>query len=194
MRRRRQAQRLSQADLGGMIGCSQAAISQFESGHTSAISRENQDVLFQQLGIDAKGRPDGMPGDTGTRLMCCNRAGCPMNRPYLLGEGMQFQPLFLPVPIGEQRFCTGCGDPMIERCPNSRCQAPFAPGSAFCHACGTPIIPLPEEYKGIPDPKRLVDSLTPAHDAFLDAQEIQLPTNPSALPAARRSRRAGNPT
>ena len=75
---------------------------------------------------------------------------------------------------------------MIDRCPNSRCQAPVIEGSAFCVSCGAPLIPVPKELENHPDPKRYVEEF------MRDREALDFPSDiaPWSVPASSRPKKA----
>jgi len=163
----RLAQHVSQAQLAEVVKCSQGAISRFETGQRSALSEENVRALCGHLKIRFEEFPLSAPSQKSCRVVFCATPTCLHNLPFLLGGRLVVQPHTRSHDGEEPVFCPGCGACMCDCCPNPHCQSPPCEGAAFCAACGSPLVQLPEELRGLADPKSFVLFQWQQRDRFL---------------------------
>lgn len=132
---------LTQSELAEKVGCSQPAISMFESGQRDALAREKISEIAAALGVDIKSFPrdteDAAPSNL--VLKYCPIGGCPTQEPYRVMDRLCFRPLPVRAPASERTHCAECGELLEQRCPNPKCHAPVAAGG-FCRACGMPYV------------------------------------------------------
>lgn len=128
---------LKQADLARQLGVSQAAVSQFERGNTTALSfariRQAAEIVSVELEEDRReaGREQV--------LKFCEQSDCLANHSYQGPRRSIVRPLMVEASAAEATFCGECGDLLLDHCPNDECGRPINEGS-FCRACGSAYV------------------------------------------------------
>jgi len=138
---------LSQSIVARDIGCKQSALSMFEQGDGTKLSREAIENLCRKFSIPLPEQSEKVAvvnsgyftqslGGSIERGFCPN-PNCPSHHVYEV-EGKRY---FKPVrneqdPVGG-KFCAVCGEVLEKRCPN--CNAPLHEG-AVCSFCGMPYV------------------------------------------------------
>jgi transcriptional regulator with XRE-family HTH domain len=159
-RNARRAKRLTGVQLAKMAGCTQSAISQFEGGKRTALSRDTIEKICEILEIEmpaelANETPQGAAPASGAaasvapspltrREPFCPNAGCLSNVPYVVDGALAFMPRRQP--DAGATYCPWFGEVLLRECPH--CEAP-ATRTAFCPSCGAKRIEPPE---GVADP------------------------------------------
>lgn len=141
MRLARLGRALKQADLARQLAVSQAAISQFERGNTTALSFAKIRQAAEILGVDLDAGEAATPPPHQPLLKFCERPDCLANVRYDGPRRTIVRPRLTFAPAGETTHCAECGDLLLDHCPNDDCGRPVGEGS-FCTACGTPYVPL----------------------------------------------------
>lgn len=147
----RRANGLRQTELAVQVGCTQSALSMFESGQPTKLSDETVKKLSEILGVPLHEEQS----ESGTSLASascapqsvvhgfCPDCHCPSNVPYVVEGRLFYRPSRkVASPIGGVR-CTLCGEVLEMRCP--QCGANLNDG-ACCAVCGaTYVTPVVEE-------------------------------------------------
>lgn len=155
VRNARRAANLRQGELAAKVGCTQSALSMFESGKAGVVARETVAKIAEALGLE-------LPADIGggvisaaapalslapaiERVVFCPNFQCLSNIPYTIGGQMLFMPLRS---AGCGHRCALCGEIMEVACP--ACGAPVAKAGGCCGECGEPLVKWPDGFA--PDP------------------------------------------
>jgi len=125
---------LTQSQLAEKVGCTQAALSMFESGKPTKLSEEFVKKAAAVLEIDlAKNPAPAVVSITAAFsegvLGFCPDPECPSNFPYLVGGRLVYRSH-----LAAGKHCAHCGELLEKRCP--ACGAPLNEG-ACCAACGS---------------------------------------------------------
>jgi len=152
VRRRRRAEGLTQSALAGEVGCTQSAVSMFESGRSDALSAETRKRIAERLGLEAPAaRAAGAASGEGELLreVCkyCPVDDCPSNVPYAVRGALHFKPALVAAPADRPTYCAWCGEVLESACPNPACGAAVTAG-AFCRICGTRYVPVTRAMRG----------------------------------------------
>jgi transcriptional regulator with XRE-family HTH domain len=156
VRRLRNLKSMTQAEFAEQFGCSQGAISKFESGDIRAVSLEmiRRFCAFLNIGLDPTEFERELPG--APKVVFCSVAGCPRNTPFLLKGCLHFQPWMIEAHTKTSIHCPGCGEPLSDCCPSRKCRAVPVAGAAFCMSCGVPLIGVPKYLANHHDPKQFI--------------------------------------
>jgi transcriptional regulator with XRE-family HTH domain len=142
VRQARLAQHLSQEKLAALVGCTQSAISHFESGQEHVLSVDTLALVEKALGLSSVATPAPLPGleTPGHETMAfCPNHDCPGALPTVIRERIAFRPAFYLVPHGvAAAYCKMCGALLAHGCPN--CCTPLVEAASFCMGCGTPLV------------------------------------------------------
>lgn len=146
LRRRREAQGWSQKELADRIGVSQAAISQFENGSSTALSKEHVEILCRELGVPMEeARPAAV-------VAYCPQADCAASTRIVQKQGkLTIRPVFYRVEPGTPRFCRTCGTGLQSCCREETCGQPVQADALFCTHCGTGLVGAPEFVSDVVD-------------------------------------------
>ena len=144
----RRREGLSQSALAEEVGCMQSAISMFEKGNVTKLSKETIQKLSDRLKVPLEDNDSEIANITSIPAIksvygFCPDCSCPSNVPYLVGERLFFRPSrHLASPTGGKR-CALCGEVLELHCPV--CGAGLNDG-ACCGVCGSPYVTstLPE--------------------------------------------------
>jgi transcriptional regulator with XRE-family HTH domain len=124
---------LTQAELARKAGCTQSALSMFESGQESALAAETLKKIAGVVGIalaDAPAAPLAF-----ARKAYCPTFHCPMAFPYFAGATLLVRPCF----YSNARHCPHCGELLLATCPH--CETPPTENlGACCAACGKALV------------------------------------------------------
>ena len=150
----RKAKGLNQSALAHALGCQQSAISMFEGGMATKLSRETVEKMADFLGVklEEEKKDDRRP-DVDVHVLSpllglarirgfCPNCQCPSNVPYVVEGRLFYRPTRNgDVPADGVR-CVHCGEVLEMSCPV--CGAPLNNG-ACCAVCGsayvTPVLP-----------------------------------------------------
>ena len=141
----RRAKGLRQTELAAQVGCTQSALSMFESGQPTKLSEETVKKLSDFLGVPLRAEEPvmGTVPTTGLREPLnvvhgfCPNCQCPSNVPYVVEGRLFYRPSrSVASPTGGVR-CTQCGEFLEMRCPS--CGAVLNDG-ACCAACGAAYV------------------------------------------------------
>jgi len=125
---------LTQAELARQAGCTQSALSMFESGQDSALATETLRKIAGLLGIAFEESPAAPPLVAG-RVFCPNFQ-CPAAFPYCVGDELLVRPYYLE----HARHCPHCGEVLLAACPH--CGSPAGEHfGACCATCGKHLAP-----------------------------------------------------
>ena len=150
-RRTRREKGITQADLARQVGCTQSAISMFESGRRDAVNDDTLQVMATVLGIDIKSTQAA--GTVSTEALVakfCPIDDCPSNFPYLVRRSVLLMPSITNAPANKDTRCRLCGELLESTCPNVDCMAPVT-GGACCNVCGTPYVSFIGELNNSPE-------------------------------------------
>ncbi len=137
LRQARLERSIKQTELAQQLGVSQAAVSQFERGNTSALSFAKIKDAARVLGLDLlREREEAADARA---LMFCEHADCLANVAYSRGSKTIVRPRMTLAAAGVASHCCECGELLLDHCPNEDCAQPVAEGS-FCPACGTAYV------------------------------------------------------
>lgn len=137
IRHARRAASLKQSDLARLLAVSQAAVSQYERGNTSALSFAKIQQAAEALGVDLKEQL-GLSPD-GEVLKYCEHPHCLANVTFQGHQRLIVRPRLTRANAGTPTYCPECGDLLMDHCPNEECARPVQEGS-FCTACGQAYI------------------------------------------------------
>jgi transcriptional regulator with XRE-family HTH domain len=145
----RRAKRLRQGDIAKVIGCSQAAVSRYESGRPDALSRAHIEQIAKYLGVEVNEQMLAATEVRGTQAVArhafCAWVFCPSCIPYRLNGRLVMLPTLIEEGAGEDRkACDLCGEPLQKGCPG--CGAPLV-GRAFCDNCNAPLVEVEQGMK-----------------------------------------------
>ena len=141
----RRAKGLRQTELAAQVGCTQSALSMFESGQPTKLSEETVKKLsdFLDVPLQEEVSSVGTIPTTGSQEPLnvvhgfCPNCQCPSNVPYVVEGRLFYRPSrSVASPTGGVR-CTQCGELLEMRCPS--CGAVLNDG-ACCAACGTAYV------------------------------------------------------
>ncbi|MBI4880657.1 MAG: helix-turn-helix domain-containing protein [Planctomycetes bacterium] len=138
LRQARLERSIKQVELARQLGVSQAAVSQFERGNTSALSFAKIKDAARVLGLDLLREREAAVESRA--LMYCERADCLANVAYTRGGKTIVRPRMTLAAAGMASYCCECGELLLDHCPNEDCAQPVSEGS-FCAACGTAYVP-----------------------------------------------------
>ena len=124
---------LTQAELARQAGCTQSALSMFESGQESALATETLRKIAGILGIALEEPRPAAP--VFPRTVFCPNFQCPAAFPYFAGTELLIRPFFLE----HARHCPHCGEILLAACPHCGNPAAENPG-ACCAACGKRLV------------------------------------------------------
>jgi len=131
----RQRAGITQHQLAEAISAWQSAICQFER-RGSGLSQEKIDAIVRVLRVDLDDVPDDLMPPSAPlgrfSLWYCPRGSCPSAVPHVVDGRIVYEPRMVRC-AAERRWCTSCGEVMLNRCEG--CGAPAEKG-AFCAACG----------------------------------------------------------
>ena len=149
----RRAKALRQTELAARVGCTQSALSMFESGQPTKLSEETVRKLSEVLGVPLQ----EVPSQSGVHVPSaslepqivihgyCPNCQCPSNVPYVVDGRLFYRPSRkVASPTGGVR-CVQCGELLEVRCPT--CGAPLNDG-ACCAVCGSVYV-TPSIAEGI---------------------------------------------
>jgi transcriptional regulator with XRE-family HTH domain len=149
--RARRQKGLTQTEVARLAGCSQSAVSMWESGRADALAKDKVELLAKVLGVDlgavqvtavaAPGAPAALV------LKYCSVDDCPSCVPYAVHGQVWIRPRMVYAPASEATRCSDCGQALESRCPNPECEAEAVEGS-FCPRCGTPYVASAAEASG----------------------------------------------
>lgn len=158
---------MTQAQLADAVDCTQSAVSMFENGRTDVLSKEKVAAIEQVLNIILPATASA-PEQRQTILKHCPNFECPSGTPYTVGPHLCCRPTLVEVSAGT-RYCTWCGELLVDACNNPECRKPLTQGS-FCPDCGTPYVMLPSGWTPPPDwiagRHRLREQLLPTHSTL----------------------------
>ncbi len=144
MRNARRAKRISGMQLAKEAGCTQSAISQFESGKLTALKHETVEKIAEILEVELPKATKEEPVETVTALPAkaayCPNGACLSNVPYTVGSELILFPRKQPNP--NATYCPWCGELLEREC--GECREPVTQ-TAFCPACGTKRIEPPAD-------------------------------------------------
>jgi len=144
VRRARQEKRITQAALAAMVGCTQSAISMFESGRPDALSKETLALIGEVLGLEMESVAIATGARRGVKTWkYCPIGECPSNVPYTVRGRLCFKPTMVRADAGEVTRCRFCGEILEAACPNPECGVEVS-DAAFCPQCGTAYVPTIE--------------------------------------------------
>ena len=141
----RRAKGLRQTELAAQVGCTQSALSMFESGQPTKLSEETVKKLSELLEVPlaAEASPvmtvltAGLHDPLSAVHGFCPNCQCPSNVPYVVGDRLFYRPSRKEAsPTGGAR-CTQCGEVLELKCPS--CGASLNDG-ACCAACGAAYV------------------------------------------------------
>ena len=141
----RRAKGLRQTELAARIGCTQSALSMFEGGQPTKISKETVKKLSEFLGVPlldetpaaAAPAPLGSCENQIAVPGFCPNDQCPSNVPYVVNGRLLYRPSRKAAsPTGGTR-CVQCGELLEMNCP--ACGAPLNDG-ACCATCGAAYV------------------------------------------------------
>ena len=135
MREARRKKGYTQKEVARRIGCTQSAISMFESGQPDALAQEKVLELASLLGLSSDAVLSDLAAAKSTYKVYryCNNPRCHSAIPFRAGERVRFRPRMILSDSKALSFCPWCGESMSSACGS--CNAPAAPG-AFCTTCG----------------------------------------------------------
>lgn len=178
IRQARQARRMTQAELGKLVGCSQGTISNVENGDLDALSDDSLDRLCEVLGIDPSSRKEAILDEALREvetLAFCSCPVCPRGQTFLT-DRLAVRPAMFRILAGPHgTFCPACGTPLQTQC--SECLTPLVAGAAFCTGCGRPLVEKP------PGSKDDVESVRLAAERVKEYGELS--STIESLPATR---------
>ncbi|MCL1887651.1 MAG: helix-turn-helix domain-containing protein [Kiritimatiellaeota bacterium] len=126
---------LTQAELARQAGCTQSALSMYESGQDSALAAETLRKIAGLLGVALKKEEAPAEPSAPPRRAFCPNLQCPAAFPYFAGDELLARPRF----YGHARHCPHCGEFLEAACPH--CRAPLGENlGACCAACGKPLV------------------------------------------------------
>jgi len=134
LRDARRQKGLTQAELARQAGCTQSALSMFESGQESALATETLRKIAGLLGIALEESPIPPPV-FGARKLFCPNFQCPVAFPYLIGDELFVRPFFWE----HARHCPHCGEILLHACPHCGNPVVENPG-ACCASCGKHLV------------------------------------------------------
>ena len=126
---------LTQAELARQAGCTQSALSMFESGQDSALATDTLRKIAGLLGVAFEDSPTPPPAPAFARKVFCPNFQCPPAFPYWIGDELFIRPLFLEY----ARHCPHCGEILLAACPHCGAPAGENPG-ACCASCGKCLV------------------------------------------------------
>ena len=141
----RRAKGLRQTELAAQIGCTQSALSMFESGQPTKLSEETVKKLSDFLGVPLLDEMSSVVAVPMTVLRdtlnvihgFCPNCQCPSNVPYVVEGRLFYRPSRkVASPTGGVR-CTQCGEVLELKCPS--CGAVLNDG-ACCATCGAAYV------------------------------------------------------
>ena len=141
----RRAKGLRQTELAAQVGCTQSALSMFESGQPTKLSEETVKKLSDLLGVPLLEEMSSVVAVPMTALHeslnvihgFCPNCQCPSNVPYVVEGRLFYRPSRkVASPTGGVR-CTQCGEVLEFKCPS--CGAVLNDG-ACCAACGATYV------------------------------------------------------
>ncbi len=132
LRDARRERGLTQAELARQAGCTQSALSMFESGQGSALATDTLKKISTLLGVAFDETPSALPGVS--RKTFCPNFECPSSVPYFVGAELFIRPAFFNA-IPNAKYCPHCAELLLTTCPNCNAQLPETPG-ACCMVCG----------------------------------------------------------
>ena len=140
----RRAKGLRQTELAARVGCTQSALSMFESGQPTKLSEETVKKLSEFLGVPLleASAAVGLPflGSCESQIVIqgfCPNDQCPSNVPYVVNGRLFCRPSRkVASPTGGTR-CAQCGELLEMNCPS--CGAPLNDG-ACCAVCGAAYV------------------------------------------------------
>jgi len=138
----RRGKGLTQAELARQAGCTQSALSMYESGQESALATETRKKIAGLLGITLEKTPAAVATPPPLpRAAFCPNFQCPLAFPYFAGAELLIRPVFL----SNAKHCPHCGEILLATCPHCDASPSENPG-ACCAACGKPLVlaTLPE--------------------------------------------------
>ena len=145
----RRQKSLTQAELARQAGCTQSALSMFESGQGAALATETLRKIAELLGLAfeepapvAVATPFALP-----RRVFCPNFQCPSAVPYFVGGELLIRPGFYDAQ-GAEKYCPHCGEVCVATCPTCHAAVGKEPG-ACCKVCGKALVPatLPEDWE-----------------------------------------------
>ena len=141
----RRAKGLRQTELAARVGCTQSALSMFEGGQPTKLSKETVEKLSEFLGVSLQEEAPSI-AEVSSSGRCenqivirgfCPNAECPSNVPYVVNGRLFHRPSRkVASPTGGMR-CVQCGELLEMNCPS--CGAPLNDG-ACCAACGAAYV------------------------------------------------------
>ena len=110
VRRRRRSEGLTQSELAGEVGCTQSAVSMFESGRLDALSAETQHRIAKRLGLEPPAERAGGSGSDAVKraqTVCkyCPVDDCPSNVPYAVRGALHFKPSLMEAVADTPTYC-----------------------------------------------------------------------------------------
>lgn len=141
----RRAKGLRQTELAAQVGCTQSALSMFESGQPTKLSEETVKKLSDLLGVPLQEEWYSVETVQATGLReplnvvhgFCPNCQCPSNVPYVVEGRLFYRPSRrVASPTGGVR-CTQCGEVLEMKCPS--CGASLNDG-ACCAVCGSAYV------------------------------------------------------
>ena len=141
----RRGKGLRQTELAAQVGCTQSALSMFESGQPTKLSEETVKKLSEFLGVPLQEEMSsmlamptiGLPEPLNVIHGFCPNCQCPSNVPYVVEGRLFYRPSRrVASPTGGVR-CTQCGELLEIRCPS--CGTVLNDG-ACCAACGAAYV------------------------------------------------------
>ena len=155
VREARRGASLRQGELAAKVGCTQSALSMFESGKPGVIAKDTLARLAETLGIavpaglgDGDGAVSGIGSSGGfigsdvvNPVFFCPDFKCLSNYPYLIGGQIFFIPLGL---AGCGVRCALCGELLECTCP--QCGVKVAARGGCCTRCGAALVQWPDGF------------------------------------------------
>jgi transcriptional regulator with XRE-family HTH domain len=144
LREARRSQGLRQSEVAEAIGCTQSAVSMFESGRPDVLARDKVEALAKRLGVSLSGDEVDValpPAPAGRRY--CPHADCPSNVPLVVAGALRLTPALPRRLLSVATRCPACGEVLEVACPNPKCRAPVGVGPV-CAACGQSYVQPPE--------------------------------------------------
>ena len=161
LRDARRERGLTQAELAKQAGCTQSALSMFESGQGSALATDTLKKISTLLGVKFEEAANVVP-DVPRKTFCPNFE-CPSSLPYFVGTELFIRPGFFNATPGA-KYCPHCGEILLAACPNCNASLGETPG-ACCMVCGKRLVlaTLPE---GVDKREWVKEHGLPARDLF----------------------------
>lgn len=166
-REARRKKKLTQTDLAKELHCHISAISAFENGSITALSRGKLVRLGEILGVDMEAALDAFDIAIATRLRYCTSSHCPSAKAVLIHEQIVLFPSFFEVESHRDRYCRLCGEVLARACP--QCGSELRANAAYCPECGGAY--LPPLLDGMSENRRRLQELV----ASREREQAKLP-------------------